>query len=132
MTFASPAASAARSCLFLLLLAVCLQWPVSGARAADRDRIEAFLEVTGFDVALDSIASSASAAPQMLGLEAEQFGADAATPLPQFGGGDIEDADAVGPPPALPVRQEELGVESPRDAGGLDDLDGLGWHEGRV
>ncbi len=44
------------------------------ARAADRARVIDFLEVTGFDVALDSIALSAGSAPQMLGLEAEDFG----------------------------------------------------------
>lgn len=46
------------------------------ASAADRGRIEAFLEITGFDVALDSIALSAGSAPQMIGLEASAFGAD--------------------------------------------------------
>ena len=45
------------------------------ARAADRDRIEAFLATTGFDVALDSIALSAENAPRMLGREAGDFGA---------------------------------------------------------
>ena len=45
------------------------------ARAADRDRVAAFLHVTGFDVALDSIALSAASAPDMLGLEADDFGA---------------------------------------------------------
>lgn len=44
-------------------------------RAADRDRIEAFLTTTGFDVALDSIALSAESAPRMLGREAGDFGA---------------------------------------------------------
>jgi len=43
-------------------------------RAADRDRIEAFLSVTGFDVALDSIALSAADAPAMLGIDAGAFG----------------------------------------------------------
>ncbi|WP_371224351.1 DUF2059 domain-containing protein [Roseovarius sp. 2305UL8-3] len=42
--------------------------------AADRDRLEAFLEVTGFDVALDSIALSAEHAPDMLGLQTSDFG----------------------------------------------------------
>ncbi|WP_204114387.1 DUF2059 domain-containing protein [Shimia biformata] len=45
-------------------------------RAADRARVEEFLEITGFDVALDSIELSASAAPAMLGLEEDAFGAD--------------------------------------------------------
>jgi hypothetical protein len=44
------------------------------ARAADRDRLEAYLEVTGFGVALDSIALAAADAPAMLGLEASDFG----------------------------------------------------------
>ncbi|WP_420002871.1 DUF2059 domain-containing protein [Arenibacterium sp. LLYu02] len=44
------------------------------ARAAERDQIRAFLEVTGFDVALDSIAQSAGDAPAMLGAEASDFG----------------------------------------------------------
>ena len=44
--------------------------------AADRGKLQAFLEVTGFDVALESIRLSASSAPQMLGLEAEDFGTE--------------------------------------------------------
>ena len=47
---------------------------VGPARAADRDRLEAYLEVTGFGVALDSIALAAADAPGMLGLEASDFG----------------------------------------------------------
>ncbi|APG46975.1 DUF2059 domain-containing protein [Phaeobacter porticola] len=47
----------------------------SGAQAADRDRVIAFLETTGFDVALDSIALSAEMAPDMLGIDAGDFGA---------------------------------------------------------
>lgn len=46
------------------------------ARAAERGKVAAFLEVTGFDVALDSIALSASDAPNMLGLSAGDFGSD--------------------------------------------------------
>lgn len=48
----------------------------SAAYCADRDKLEAFLLVTGFDVALDSIALSAGQAPQMLGLGEQDFGAD--------------------------------------------------------
>ncbi|WP_027237663.1 DUF2059 domain-containing protein [Leisingera caerulea] len=48
-------------------------WPLP-ALAADRERVEAFLEVTGFDVALDSIALSASSAPEMLGVDTGAFG----------------------------------------------------------
>ncbi|WP_375690671.1 DUF2059 domain-containing protein [Pseudooceanicola sp. LIPI14-2-Ac024] len=43
--------------------------------AADRDRVEAFLNVTGFDVALESIKLSAADAPAMIGLDARDFGA---------------------------------------------------------
>lgn len=46
----------------------------SALHAADRDRLEAFLHVTGFDVALESIRLSADSAPQMIGLEADDFG----------------------------------------------------------
>lgn len=46
------------------------------ARAADRDSIQAFLTITGFDVALDSIALSANDAPEMLGIDAGQFGTE--------------------------------------------------------
>lgn len=45
-------------------------------RAADRERLEAFLEVTGFGVALDSLSLSAADAPRMLGMEASDFGSD--------------------------------------------------------
>lgn len=58
--------------LLALVLASFLNIP--SAHAADRGRIETFLEVTGFDVALDSIALSAGSAPNMLGLEAGDFG----------------------------------------------------------
>lgn len=46
------------------------------AQSVARDRLEAFLEVTGFDVALESIRLSADSAPQMLGLEAADFGSE--------------------------------------------------------
>ncbi len=42
----------------------------------DRDSLEQFLKVTGFDVALESIRLSADAAPQMLGLAADDFGSE--------------------------------------------------------
>lgn len=44
------------------------------AQAASRDRIEAFLETTGFDVALESIALASASAPQMVGIDPEGFG----------------------------------------------------------
>ncbi|MBE1281847.1 MAG: DUF2059 domain-containing protein [Rhodobacteraceae bacterium] len=46
------------------------------ARAADRAQIETFLEVTGFDAALESIKFNARAAPSMLGVEPDEFGRD--------------------------------------------------------
>ncbi|MCZ4354664.1 DUF2059 domain-containing protein [Roseovarius aestuarii] len=51
--------------------------PIESQTQADaRDRLQAFLQVTGFDVALDSIALAARDAPMMLGMQAEDFGAD--------------------------------------------------------
>lgn len=47
---------------------------VSNAFAADRTRVEAFLNVTGFDVSLDSIRLSAETAPTLLGMDADDFG----------------------------------------------------------
>ena len=44
----------------------------SGAQSTDR--LEAFLSATGFDVALESMKLTASTAPAMIGLEAEDFG----------------------------------------------------------
>ncbi|WP_434086048.1 DUF2059 domain-containing protein [Leisingera thetidis] len=70
MTFQIPALLA-RFLAVLCLLSGAFGQP---ALAADRDRVEAFLEVTGFDVALDSIALSASSAPDMLGIDAGAFG----------------------------------------------------------
>lgn len=57
------------SSLVLLIL-------VTASRAADRDRLEAFLQVTGFDVALESIKLSAGAAPEMLGVDPGVFGSE--------------------------------------------------------
>lgn len=60
--------------LFAAGVAAVLSAVTMPARAADRDRLEAYLEVTGFGVALDSIALAAADAPAMLGLEAGDFG----------------------------------------------------------
>ncbi|MFU8836180.1 DUF2059 domain-containing protein [Roseovarius autotrophicus] len=57
----------------LWLVAALSLWH-GAALAADRDRLEAFLAVTGFDVALDSIALSAADAPAMIDLAPEDFG----------------------------------------------------------
>lgn len=56
-------------------LVFCFLLPALAA-AADRAKLETFLEVTGFDVALDSIGLSAESAPEMLGLQAEDFGSE--------------------------------------------------------
>lgn len=58
--------------LFLFFAGIAAQ-PV---QAADRGRLEAFLEVTGFDVALESIRLSADSAPAMLGVDADSFGSE--------------------------------------------------------
>lgn len=60
----------------LLAVSFCLLvLPVRHAGAeANTDRLEAFLQATGFDVALESMKLSASTAPAMIGLEAEDFG----------------------------------------------------------
>ncbi|MET4103990.1 hypothetical protein ABIE58_003438 [Roseovarius sp. MBR-78] len=55
----------------LLLVALVLAAP---ARAVERDRLVAFLDVTGFDVAIDSIALSAADAPAMIGMTPADFG----------------------------------------------------------
>lgn len=46
------------------------------AQQADASEVEAFLEVTGFDTALESIALSAGDAPMMLGQDVSEFGTD--------------------------------------------------------
>lgn len=60
---------------FMVALGFSLVLPAL-ALAADRAKVEDFLQVTGFDVALESIRLSASSAPDMLGLEAEDFGTE--------------------------------------------------------
>lgn len=44
------------------------------AHAAESAKVKTFLEVTGFDVALDSIALTAGGAPEMLGMTSSAFG----------------------------------------------------------
>ncbi len=60
---------------FSLLLLALTALPMPSA-AANRDRIEAFLTTTGFDVALESIALASASAPQMLGIDPDGFGSD--------------------------------------------------------
>ncbi|MDF9302703.1 DUF2059 domain-containing protein [Tritonibacter mobilis] len=59
--------------LFAAVFAVVIALPAK-TEAADRDQVKAFLEITGFDVALDSIAQSAGDAPKILGADAGDFG----------------------------------------------------------
>ena len=61
---------------FTAVLALFLALATVPARAADRANLEAFLHVTGFDVALESIGLSAEHAPRMLGVEPGEFGHD--------------------------------------------------------
>ena len=61
--------------LTMATLMFCLLLPGLAA-AADRAKLQDFLEVTGFDVALESIRLSASSAPEMLGFEAQDFGTE--------------------------------------------------------
>lgn len=61
------------SLAFLTMTSLAFVAPAT-AQVKDEDRLEAFLEVTGFDVALESIKLTASTAPQMIGLEADDFG----------------------------------------------------------
>ncbi|QFT59974.1 hypothetical protein FIU94_14175 [Sulfitobacter sp. THAF37] len=49
---------------------------VPPAQAADEAKLREYLEVTGFDVALESIRLSADSAPEMLGIEADAFGSE--------------------------------------------------------
>jgi hypothetical protein len=61
--------------LIAALLTTMTAW-TTPLRAADTERLNAFLEVTGFDVALESIRLGADSAPQMLGMQAEDFGSE--------------------------------------------------------
>ncbi|KIN61159.1 DUF2059 domain containing protein [Sulfitobacter noctilucae] len=68
-----------RSSWLALSLACLLAFGLHSApatAAAETKKVEAFLEVTGFDVALESIRLSADSAPQMLGMEADDFGSE--------------------------------------------------------
>lgn len=61
--------------MFAVSLAVLVGSAVS-VFAADRVKLEDFLETTGFDVALESIRLSAESAPQMIGVAPEAFGSE--------------------------------------------------------
>lgn len=63
-----------RPALCLMAVVALLLGGMGHAQAAERDRLQAFLSVTGFDVALDSIALSAKDAPAMLGMDSSDFG----------------------------------------------------------
>ncbi|WP_288940213.1 DUF2059 domain-containing protein [uncultured Roseovarius sp.] len=76
MTVLTQPATVAMRPVRLILAILALTVATLPAGAADRDRLQAFLEVTGFGVALDSIALSATDAPQMLGMQASDFGTE--------------------------------------------------------
>ncbi len=61
---------------FALSVAVMISCLVPPAHAADPGKVDAFLKVTGFDVALESIRLSADSAPLMLGIDASMFGSE--------------------------------------------------------
>ena len=71
-----PAARIVQAWLVALTVAVLALVPAARAQTQDTDRLQAFLQVTGFDAALDSIALSAGDAPLMLGRTPTDFGAD--------------------------------------------------------
>ncbi|MEM9968803.1 MAG: DUF2059 domain-containing protein [Pseudomonadota bacterium] len=62
--------------LVLILTAFTLVLPNTSARASQDRELEIFLDVTGFDVVLESLRLSAEIAPEMLGLESDDFGAE--------------------------------------------------------
>ncbi len=59
---------------FAIWFALCLALVSSALAATDRERLQTFMEVTGFDVSLISMRLSARSAPQMLGISEESFG----------------------------------------------------------
>ncbi len=62
--------------VLVLALAMGQAAPLRAQNGQERDRLEAFLTVTGFDKALESIALSAGDAPLMLGRDVSEFGGD--------------------------------------------------------
>ncbi len=62
--------------LSVLMPLIAVATMAQSSSAASRDRIEAFLTTTGFDVALESIALTSASAPKMLGIDPEGFGSD--------------------------------------------------------
>lgn len=62
--------------VFALVLSLVVGVQAQTVEPADPEKLEAFLEVTGFDVALESIRLSADSAPQMLGMAADDFGSE--------------------------------------------------------
>ncbi len=62
--------------LFIVTTFTALSLFSASLSAAERERIEAFLTTTGFDVALESIAFASASAPEMLGIDPKGFGSD--------------------------------------------------------
>lgn len=63
-----------RAGLLVLTLCAAIVTIAKPSDAQNTDRLEAFLSATGFDVALESMKLTASSAPAMIGVEAENFG----------------------------------------------------------
>lgn len=63
-----------RAGLLVLTLCAAIVTIAKPSDAQNTDRLEAFLSATGFDVALESMKLTASGAPAMIGVEAENFG----------------------------------------------------------
>jgi len=79
--------------LFAAVFALSIVGGPSGA--AERAKIEAFMAVTGFDVALDSLRLTAGQAPMMLGLSEDNFGEDWARVADEVFAGDGLRSDAL-------------------------------------
>ncbi len=63
-----------RTMNFIAASVVSLSLATSAIATEANEKLENFLTVTGFDVALESIKLTASSAPQMIGLDADDFG----------------------------------------------------------
>lgn len=65
-----------RAGLAALVLTCCAFAASAQTKVEDKNKLEAFLEVTGFDVALESIRLSAESAPAMIGVQSDDFGTE--------------------------------------------------------
>ncbi|MFK7870829.1 MAG: DUF2059 domain-containing protein [Roseobacter sp.] len=86
-------------------LCIAFNFMAASLQAETSDKLEAFLTVTGFDVALESIRLSADSAPMMIGLDASAFGATWATTVDEVF--DVEEMHEQ----AVEILQETLAPE---------------------